>query len=460
MTRLCARGGRPRRHVSSRTTLIAAMLVVWGVSCSPSNAGDSAPIDALYYPAGIAVVEGAVAGQRYLVVANSNFDKRYPTGTLSVIPIHALNLPPIGQGAPPTVLERTDLQLSAKSVATVSSFAGAVAVWPMSNTRRRVFVPARSEGSMLNVVDFDLPTDGSPGASVVCPAASASTCAATQVSLEANETTASGLPRAPAPYGVALTAAGRLFLTHLVAADSPAGTLKDTQTYVATSLADQPKEQLSFLSLGSGATGGVVAGARYAYVAGRYYDRTALGANLVRLVAADGRLVDPAVEVAVRALDARGIALASDERRLYLAVRSPDALLVFDIVDPTADVPALHLRSAVPLAEGPNEVLAIRRDGQRDLVAVGSSTAGVVTLYDDQSELVVEVVRNVGLQPAGLAVARDGVGARIFVSAFGEGRVSTIDIADVTHAKGAFVSARLGKSQLCLTRGRQEAGCP
>ncbi len=62
--------------------LTVALLVVTG--CLPNTSGIEPPNDEFIYPTGLAVIDGDGTGDRYLAVANSNFDLNYNSGTMNV----------------------------------------------------------------------------------------------------------------------------------------------------------------------------------------------------------------------------------------------------------------------------------------------------------------------------------------------------------------------------------------
>ena len=101
----------------------------------------------------------------------------------------------------------------------------------------------------------------------------------------------------------------------------------------------------------------------------------------------------------------------------------------------------------------------IARPGRGDLVVVTCSSAGSVAIYDDDVGDLVSLVGGVGVQPYGLAVDVRGNAARIFVSNFGDGRISVIDVPELDRPQGARLVAHLGEQQLCLTRGVSSPGC-
>ena len=81
------------------------------------------------------------------------------------------------------------------------------------------------------------------------------------------------------------------------------------------------------------------------------------------------------------------------------------------------------------------------------------SSAGVLVIYDDERGDIVAQVEGVGLQPGSFTVDPRPNGARVYVSNFTDGRVAVIDLPDLDAPQGARVVARLGSSQVCLTRG-------
>jgi hypothetical protein len=80
--------------------------------------------------------------------------------------------------------------------------------------------------------------------------------------------------------------------------------------------------------------------------------------------------------------------------------------------------------------------------------AATTQTLGVLVLYDAKLGQVVRQVADIGTQPYGLAVDQRSSGAaRLFVTDFGDGRVSVIDIPDITQPQQAFLAAYLGTTQ-------------
>jgi YVTN family beta-propeller protein len=90
-------------------------------------------------------------------------------------------------------------------------------------------------------------------------------------------------------------------------------------------------------------------------------------------------------------------------------------------------------------------------------VMITCSTAGVVVFYDDEVGNLTAQISGVGLQPYALAVdLRNTGGARVYVTNFTDGRVTVIDVPDLSRPASAKIVAFLGTSQLCITRGVNE----
>jgi hypothetical protein len=165
-------------------------------------------------------------------------------------------------------------------------------------------------------------------------------------------------------------------------------------------------------------------------------------------------------------IDLQAVALSNPQvglpRRAYLAarlydaniaaligVRPPDqdiagALLVVDLEDNAQGAPAMTILQVVPLGLGASQVrvLPVRAahlDGspRRDLVVVTSSTEGVVSVYDDDEELVARAIHlesetgapQAGRRPYALAVGPVTAGVvRVYVAAFDQSVVSLLDV--------------------------------
>ncbi len=443
-------------------------------ACTPQSFSRPPPKDAFYFPSGILYVDSPSSPQGMLYVASANYDKRYDSGSVIAVPLSGVaggnGLPPIKSPMEPSTspVKIDDLGAGVSQVA-IESFAGEMDGYrypdangtPDASGRVRLFIPTRAEGNLLEIVDVQ---DGS----LTC-LNGGTNCIDRSFSLTALETVADGKPRAPEPVGVGISKDGQVYVTHLKPADSPAKSNRSLETYTVNVAAETPViNASSFISLGLIGLGGgpstssVAVGSLYAYLSSRYFGPD--GAMIWLLHRQQQRLYRVALESSYRTLEARGVALDSTERRLYVAGRSPDTLVVVDLMNAGTDAPTLRVVRAVPLPEGPNQVRVISRaPGLGNLVVVTSSTAGVVSIYDDGVGRLVAQLPNVGVQPFGLAVrtqkdAQMRDQARIFVSNFGDGRIAVIDLRDLARPQDAELRAYVGKQQTCLVQD-QDASC-
>jgi hypothetical protein len=135
-----------------------------------------------------------------------------------------VGLPPLGAPVPitgPAVLG--NLNVSDAGQLYIQSFASQMAAAPRP-TGVRLFIPSRAEGDLLHVVDAvedSLSCFGAPG-QINCIASSPSLTSPNPLG-DAGITDAYDKPRAPEPYGVAISPgdAGQVFVTHATFADDP-----------------------------------------------------------------------------------------------------------------------------------------------------------------------------------------------------------------------------------------------
>lgn len=494
---------RVRRPLDMRPIAPLCLLLLLA-ACPLGTNANPPPAGQFYYPTGLVHVDSPQSTDGVLFVANSNWDKRWEAGSIMALNLGHLGnggLPPFGQAVPETGPKQIALltdaeggQVAEDAIVEVQPFSGYMAAMDVGGGVTRLFVPSRSENMRVQAVDYQAlqSADEVPRLSCATPEGrTARDCGSNAPSLDnaTVESSATGIPRAPAPYGVAVgpracavaadcalndrgdtceagfctttglkgnrERVGDVYFTHVIQADSPYASATNLRGYLVhldSSTMSVAYDDATFINLGNGASDSVAVGRRWSYVSGRY---TLPQANLLRLVDNHGNVFTTGLEATYRVLDSRGVALSSDERRLYVATRSPDSLLVVSIDSPVAPVPSLHIARGVPLLEGPNAVVTIPRPGRSDLVAVTCTGAGAVALYDDDLGNIATLVPGVGLQPFALAVDRRGVGARLFVSDFGDGRIAVIDVPDLGRPQDARLVAHLGVQQLCITRADQ-----
>jgi DNA-binding beta-propeller fold protein YncE len=426
-------------------------VLLFAAACGPTTTSKPPPSDRFYYPTGLSFVRPAGSTDGFLYVASSNFDRRYDFGSVLAVDLAQIGLPALGApGADLEPVQLTQLPIGDTGVAYIQSFAGEMEGFPLLNGGTRLFVPSRAEGQLIQAIDAQ-------GPALACPNAQGErNCADTSLSLVANLESESGVPRAPQPFGVGISPQGDVYVTHLEAVDSPPTSDRDFRAYLVGLSAQDPQlTNESFVPMPTLASS-IAVGSRYLFLSGRNSSR--LGFHLVTLLDRNtDQQVQPLLEFDFRVADARGIALSSDEQRLYVAGRGPDTLLVIEVKGATTEAPLLRIVRAIPLRAQPNEVKLVPRPGQGDLVAVTCSTDGSLVLYDAEvGDLVAQL--QVGAQPFSIAVDSKGPGARLYVSNFADGRVAVVDIPDLTQPRQARVVAHLGERQTCLTQPK-DASC-
>jgi hypothetical protein len=447
-----------RARIFSLLVVVAASL-----ACDSSSfARVLPPPGQLYFPSGMYLAQptGAPESSGTLVVASSNFDRRYDKGRLTAIDLPSLSCSAAPAGAclpafPASVPEAIQIpSLGTIDEKALSSLAG-----ELDGVERqgvpgsfRLLVPSRAEGSLLQVVDL-------AGGRLTCAGGAEDDCSVGAISLEANRLTATGVPRAPAPFSVSISKPdGNAFVTSLQLADSPAASGQNTSAWTVRVNAFNPDiKDTDFLNLGVVSTQSVVMGRRYAYMSGD------LSLALRLIDRQTTRLLNAKIEdnFNLNNIDTtRGLALSPDESELYLLTRGPDALLVMSASGVDTDTPVLSMIHASLLPLGASEVRVVDKPsgghvafitclGTQSYDAVGQSQGSLV-IWDDASARPVAVLDGFGLQPYGLAVQRIGAGARVYVGLFGEGQIAVVDVPDLDHPEYSTLVAYLGTSHVCL----------
>lgn len=448
-----------------RSLSILAVFALALGGCGVEVPPEAPPQDRFYFPTGVHFLPEP-EGPGTLFVASSNFDRRYDFGAITAVDLGEVGLPAeLGTDALDPV---ETLPIPDEARVLVAAFAGVVdATVADAEGNLRLFVPTRSEGDNLFAIDWD-------GTALTCVGGEAAQrdCTDFGISLTddgldgTREGFTDGKPRAPAPYA-ATVVGDDVWVTHVAAADSPIGTLKNRESYVVrTSAANPSVDAGNFLSIGQAPSSAVAVGQRYTYIAGRQTSGVFQPLRLMDRTDTARVLQIPVLDE-FRFLDVRDIVLSPDETRAYLLARAPDVLLVLSVDDATGDAPQLRVVRSVALPEGPTLARVISRQDRGALVAITCTVGNALAVYDDDSgQLATIVTRGMVVQPFGLAVhlppvaAGEVAGARLFVSGFGDGRVAVVDIPDVSQPSGVFVRLLLGTDQRCLTQVPRPASCP
>jgi DNA-binding beta-propeller fold protein YncE len=406
-------------------TIAAATLLVAITGCAQVDPGSPPPLDRLYFPVSLALVETTPQSPGVLYVVNSNFDLRYNRGTVVAIDLSRLGASPNGKVAPAVDTDR--------GVVFIDSFGGKTALYLPAGAKggqRTMFVPTRFDARL-----YTLTVDGP---SVACfglsPGVANRDCLGQGLRLVESDTV-----RADDPFGVALRGQD-LYVTHLRGADNPPRSGKNRVSYLVKLNAELMGPPL-FIPIGGPPSEAAVSTPTGLFLTGRAVEGDA---QPLRSVVNDV-VTDLGVTAATRIREARGVAASSDGSRLFVTTRNPDGLLVVD-VGPDATTGLAHGRvlGFTALPKGVSEVGVITRAGRRDLVAVSCTTANTVALFDDELGEVAALVPGVA-SPYGLATgARPSGGARIYVASFASHSVDVIDVEDLTQPRRASVVGRLG----------------
>jgi hypothetical protein len=448
--------------------MLAWLGLCLALGCKQEEADSIPPLDAFYFPSSIAYVERAGSEEGILLVANANFDKRYKQGSFVAVDLSALGeggLPAFGQkeGTPKFIRE---LNIRPEHALKVSSFSGRMGLYSLPGGGTRFFLPSRSEGALLHVIDMDAPT--AEGAlNVRCfpkPEKDESNCTQTALSLTANEGTNTGLPRAPSPGAAVVSAEGEVWLTHMNAADSPASSLKNRISYAVHLSAAEPRlTDDAFMPIGEFPSDTALPLGNWVLLTGRG------GAPALRMLSQTrGEVVNAGIESSLGISEGRDLALSNesvllgDKKQIFLLGRYPDMLLVLRLnesAEPSSP-PSLQVVREIPLPEAPNALHVLKRKEQGDLVAIVSSGSSALSFYDQDAGILTGQLLSLGEGPFSIASSMrgDGNGARLFIGNFSDGRIAVVDIEDLKRPQDARVVALLGKSQTCLVQG-DEAAC-
>jgi hypothetical protein len=445
----------------------------------------------LYYPSGVAFAPATDGGLGRLYVANSNFDRRFDIGWVTAIDLAQVRTsaddgarsPPLpGDPVPPPPdggsdqgrpVQFVDLATNEGSIVKIASFAGLATV---DDAGTRLFVPSRSEGDELAIMDITLPTDG--GTPLRCFFSGGTDCTVDSLRLAlAQEPGQRGVPAAPQPYSVTLAPdTDEIYVTHLRPASSPAQSTTNLENFLVTlhqsdlnaARASYPTAgpyvvpDSAFASIGRGSSNSVVVTTDFLYVSGRAKLVSTDPDVLLRVVDRRADLVAfPQLQLVWASIDARGLQLRPGEGlrppRLYLAVDNPATLLVLDVNEPVGEEalpPTFTLVRGVPLPAGPNDVQLLPRPGRAPMVVVSCSIDGSLALYDDDLGQIAALVSGVGAVPFGIAVDLREQFARLYVSNFGDGRIAMVDVPLTADAAGGRLTPHLighiGLKQYCL----------
>jgi hypothetical protein len=464
----------------ARISKIVALLAALAAGCTDRYAPPAPPLDAFYFPVGVAV-RPLASGKSALLVVSTNFDLRYDEsfgGTvLSVDPDASAPIAPDGTGGGLAVL----------GALSIASFGGEVS-WTDSVDTGGAWRPP---GSYCPELSAD-PVLAAGGAKVLV--ASRALLEIYAIDMDASGSLslgAAGVTQLPVqyldPYGVT------------VVCGSPGG-LPEAYAYVTHLRGVNNQGWVSRLDLRTGEVLPLAVGAGSTYTSaldartGKLFVSTRLAVgNTLRWF--DARPPPPVLAdigyPAVSELPVSGIitggltrdlAVSSDGRFLYVSLQLFDsqvfattgqivtqggALAAFDLTPTPLNQPRLGLFRLASTCFGAGQLRVLPpRPGKGDLIAVSCDVEGAMAIYDAEVE---KVVRYVGLDPVlgtpefgrmpfGLAVERiDPSRAvapaspcrpgracdRIYVASFEQNLVNVVEL-DPDEPTGAELVKRIG----------------
>jgi hypothetical protein len=129
-------------------------------------------------------------------------------------------------------------------------------------------------------------------------------------------------------------------------------------------------------------------------------------------------------------------------------------VMVLDLVENVVGAPDYRLVRVLDAGLGAGQIRVLpARAGKRDLVVWTNSSAGTVTVYDDEVGAVARVLTYdpdtgaplAGREPFGLAVADAGTSATVYLAAFGSSTVSVLDVPLDAPGQAKLRNGRIGK---------------
>ncbi len=480
--------------------LLLGILGSLGVGCTGSL-NDPPPTDRFYYPSDVTHIDVPGTDDGMLLVVSANFDKRFERGWVTAVDLRQVSdgdgghLPEFGATPRNGPVQLT--QLGETKVIGVDSFSGEMANLRLSDSAYRVFIASRSEGMKVQGVDVRL-VDG--GVRLRCvpnpPAGYESNCGISAPTLtpSAFENSATGIPRAPSPFGVAVKVRqctgesdcgegrtcvdggclaangepfGDVWVSHIQSADSPYASGLNLSGY----LVRLPSDNLElsgagqFYYMGGFPTASLAIGERWVYATGRYAGSITSvlgGRDSTRdsTAVSDGGAFLSGLEASLAVLDTRSIVLNTQETVAYVVGRSPDVLMEIAMTDVTTASPTFALVRSVWLPGNPAQAVRLPREGANDLIAISCSGVGTIALYDQGPGQLVAQIPGVGRQPFGMSYSVRGAGVRLFVANFYDSRVAVIDIPDLFRPQDARLVAHIGPRAVCLTDATISGECP
>ena len=404
------RGSGSRTVAGVGLSLLCRLLAGCGAEGSPPQ--DEEP--RVRYPIGLAADP---SGARVYAVG-ANFDRKYRAGVLRAID---------------TATDR----FVADAVQEVPGFAGGLALQVVDGQPPRLVVPARGDDSVSLIR-----IGSSPPFS--CGADDVGRCNPSY-RLSNDKTSSSGIGVGDDPIGVFVEPlGGGAARLHVVATSDGQVTVVDLAAApTATAGAAAPPVAAALVDRFTLVTGlsAVVA----APLSGRSYV-TSSRSRLLRVYRIGalndakkpyGAILEPSIELpASRSRDfGRGMALSADGSRVYVAWRSPDALVVLDVAPNRAGVPRNAVVDVIGIGREPAQVALATLAPDREIAYVSCFGEDAVWAVDVQQRAVVGVMR-LAFAPHALSAVKTPAGWKLYATLF---EAHTIVALPLT-ADGRFVA--------------------
>ncbi len=444
----CAASSAPTALPRARRLLCLVLGVALTVACAEPVPGTLPPKQGFAFPISLALSEPGGGEPSVLYVANSNFSLKYNRGTLLAIDLSKLApFEPVPTGGP-AQLDVSAAIDPAKGYVYLPNFAGAIAAWscegcPPNSPPSAIFVPIRGtpevvairvNGAALDCWDSPPGDDSSAGRQ---------DCVHDPIQLSRGEA------RANEPFAAAVVGA-RIAISH-----ASYGLLDGAEAAFIAWLEPQNPRNVELFTLELADSEGVAhraapATAMGAFGAALYVTTSDVTALTPVRRLADGALEDLGLYAQGRFGEARGVAPSTDGERLFVTVRGsrysslpptsgPNGMAILGLEESAAP----QLKAFVPLPEGASQLLAIAREGMRDLVAIACTDSNTVALYDDELGRVVSLAQGIAGPYSLVAGARPSGGVRLYVASFSGNGIELLDLEDPNHAERLLHVAQL-----------------
>lgn len=450
------------RRASAGIAIACVLAAAPIAGCDLSNPGRPVTPADVNFPIALTFVPSAEAGRvGHLLVANSNFDLRYASGTLqswSVDEIYAAIAADATCGADEATPCVIPIEADAGGAfltdeVLIGSQADGIA---LGSDGRRVYLPIRSGRSPLTWVDFD-PQTGTLGCGQATPEGqSIASCDAAHRGTDVAPGAESLVPPTD-PVAVAVVAGGLLGLPADAAARTDAIVVPHRSGRASLFVDDRALPRPLFADVITGISNDIVTATTdfeglvwmtsAATQSARATDRVIALAPIITPEARQlGRLA------LVRSLRLAGIADGLDTRdmafdpdvgqdRAWVLARRPESVITIDFQNAGFGFDAAPLGPIFAVASGPSRLRRLEVGGREYLVA-SCYNAGSLSVLDPELGLVATV--------AGLAgpfeMAYEPTEERLFVSNFRSSTIAVVDLSPLSTGGSPQVLATLARS--------------